>query len=99
MSVYNGVAGVARMFGAPVPSVPEEWRAGAQASVELLKQESSVEAFGVVHAEVKAADEKKESVRGASLRELQSFFTTHDQSKGFAGLRPGCLGQAKLAQS
>ena len=38
MSVYNGVAGIARMFGAPVPSVPEEWRKGAQSSVEMLKQ-------------------------------------------------------------
>ena len=38
MSLYNGVAGVARMFGAPAPSVPEEWRKGAQSSVEMLKQ-------------------------------------------------------------
>ena len=26
------------MFGAPVPSVPEEWRKGAHSSVEMLKQ-------------------------------------------------------------
>ena len=38
MSVYNGVAGIARMFGAPVLSVPEEWRKGAHSSVEMLKQ-------------------------------------------------------------
>ena len=38
MSLYNGVGGIARMFGAPVPSVPEEWRKGAQSSVEMLKQ-------------------------------------------------------------
>ena len=38
MSLYNGVAGVARMFGAPAPSVPEQWRTGAQSSVEMLKQ-------------------------------------------------------------
>jgi hypothetical protein len=38
MSLYNGVVGVARMFGAPAPSVPEEWRKGAQSSVEMLKQ-------------------------------------------------------------
>ena len=30
LSVFNGVAGVARMFGAPVPSVPADWQRGAQ---------------------------------------------------------------------
>ena len=40
MSIYNGVAGVARMFCWPLPSVPEEWCDGAQASVEILKQAS-----------------------------------------------------------
>ena len=38
MSLFNGVAGVARMVGYPVPSVSEEWRKGAQSSVEMLKQ-------------------------------------------------------------
>jgi hypothetical protein len=38
MSLFNGVAGVAQMVGYPVPSVPEEWRKGAQSSVEMLKQ-------------------------------------------------------------
>ena len=38
MSLYNGLGGIARMFGAPVPKVSEEWRKGAQASVKMLKQ-------------------------------------------------------------
>ena len=38
MSLYNGVAGVAQMVGYPVPKVCEEWRKGAQSSVEMLKQ-------------------------------------------------------------
>ena len=57
LSVFNGVAGVARMFGAPVPSVPADWQRGAQKSVELLKQESSVEAFGAVHASTAEGNE------------------------------------------
>ena len=40
MSLYNGVGGVARMFGVPLPSVPEDWRKGAQSSLNLLKQVS-----------------------------------------------------------
>ena len=38
ITLYNGVGGVARMFGAPVPSVTEKWRKGAQSLVEVLKQ-------------------------------------------------------------
>ena len=47
-SLVNGVSGVVRLFGYPCPKVPEAWREGAQNSVEVLKQESSVEAFGAV---------------------------------------------------
>ena len=38
MSLYNGVAGVAQMVGYPFPKVSEQWRKGAQSSVEMLKQ-------------------------------------------------------------
>ena len=38
MSLFNGAAGVARMVGYPLPSVPEEWCKGAQSSVEMLEQ-------------------------------------------------------------
>jgi serine/threonine protein kinase/ankyrin repeat protein len=93
MSIYNGTAGVARMFGYPVPKVPEAWSKGAQESIELLKQESSVEDFGVVHAEVKEGTEEEKSVRGASLREFVDFMTKNDpglstnKSGHFAGLK------------
>jgi len=93
MSIYNGTAGIARAFGYPVPKVPKAWRDGARESIELLKQESSVEQFGVVHAEVKKAGEDTATVRGKSLRELQDFFAANDpglksgKQGDFAGLR------------
>ena len=87
MSLFNGVAALPRMFGAPVPSIPEEWRKAAQTSVEILKQESSVEAFGAVHASAMDAGEKAETMRGAALRDLQRFFETHDKDRRYAGLR------------
>ena len=49
-------------------------------------QESSVEKFGAVHAKVQEGDNKQETTRGASLRELQHFFEKEDSSKGYAGL-------------
>ena len=49
-------------------------------------QESSVEKFGAVHNKLKDVG-KDETVRGASLRELQRFFEAHDKDKGYAGLR------------
>ena len=42
-------------------------------------QESSVEKFGAVHAKVKEGHNEEETTRGASLRELKSFFKEHDQ--------------------
>jgi len=88
MSLYNGAAGIARMFGAPVPKVPEKWRTGAQSSIEVLKQESSVEKFGVVHNEViTTGNNQQQSVRGHSFRELKSFFEEHDKDRTFAELR------------
>ena len=87
MSAYQGVAGIARMFGYPLPLVPEKWRKAAQGTVELLKQESSVASFGAIHEKVKDKDEANQTVRGASLRELEAFFAEKDASKGYAGLR------------
>jgi hypothetical protein len=37
-SLVNGVSGIARMFGYPLPMVPETLRSQAQESVKLLKQ-------------------------------------------------------------
>jgi serine/threonine protein kinase len=93
MSIYNGAAGLAKMFGYPAPIVPKAWAEGAQESVELLKQESSVEQFGVVHAEVQGGTEESKSVRGASLREFMDFMSKNDpglkdgKSGDFAGLQ------------
>ena len=86
-SLVNGVAGVVRLFGYPCPKVPEAWREGAQNSVEVLKQESSVEAFGAVHEKVQDGGEETETVRGAALRELEAFFKEKDSDKDYAGLR------------
>ena len=87
MSAYQGVAGVARMFGYPLPLVPEKWRKAAQGTVDLLKQDSSVAAFGAINEKVKDTDEKAKTVRGASLRELERFFKENDSDKLYAGLR------------
>ena len=87
MSLYNGVSGVARMFGAPVPTVPDEWCKGAGKTINMLKQRSSVEAFGVVQDGTMGSDEESKTVRGASLRELQRFLGEMDVDRAFAGLR------------
>ena len=86
-SLVNGVSGVVRLFGYPCPKVPEAWREGAQNSVDVLKQESSVEAFGAVHEKVQDGGEETETVRGAALRELVAFFAEKDRDGEYAGLR------------
>ena len=86
MSLVNGVAGVVRLFGVPAPAVPEAWREGAATSVEILKQESSVENFNAVHeALLDEGDEKKEmTLRGAALRDLRRLLER--ELPEFAGL-------------
>lgn len=75
------------MFGYPLPLVPEKWRKAAQGTVDLLKQDSSVAAFGAINEKVKDTDEANKTVRGASLRELEEFFKEKDSKKLYAGLR------------
>ena len=87
MSIYNGSVGIARMFGVPLPSIPDSWKEGLWESVELLKHESSVTAFGAVHEKVKDGDAVAETVRGVSLRELTVFFRKYDAVGQYAGLR------------
>ena len=48
-------------------------------------QESSVEKFGAVHAQLEKGG--KTTTRGESLRDLQRFLGEHDVNKGYAGLR------------
>ena len=86
-SLVNGVSGVVRMFGYPFPSVPEKLREGAEQSVEVLKQESSVEKFGAIQEHVETQDEQATSVRGASLRELEKFLAKEDPRSTYAGLQ------------
>merc|ERR1719469_1584127 len=78
MSIYNGAAGVARMFGFPVPKVPKEWSKGAQESVNILKKKSSVEDYDAVQEVVDSNCKKSDSLRGASLRKFKDFMNAHD---------------------
>ena len=93
MCFYNGTAGLVRMFGYPAPKVPKEWSKGAQETVELLKQESSVGEFSVLHEEVKEGSGEKKSVRGKSLRTFVDFLKEKDpglkvgKTGHFAGLQ------------
>ncbi len=94
LSICDGVAGLARMYGyPPVPKVPEALSKGAREIVELLKQDSLLEDFGVVHEQVKGGGEEHVSVFGPSLREFRNFLDLNDpglkQSEGgdFAGMR------------
>eukprot|EP00956_Cyclotella_meneghiniana_P002070 scaffold2314_cov55-Cyclotella_meneghiniana.AAC.6 len=93
LSICNGAAGLARIFFPGVPKVPKTVLKGARETVKLLKQESSVEEFAVVHKEVKGGTEEKKSVRGVSLREFEDFLNKNDpglkedKSGDFAGLQ------------
>ena len=72
-SLVNGVAGVVRLFGRPCSCVPDAGERARRDSVEILKQESSVERFAAVHEKVQEGDEATERTRGGALRDLEDF--------------------------
>lgn len=90
MSLYNGTAGLCRMFGCPIPEVSESMQKSMRESVHILKQKSSVQTFKTVHAKVEDNDEEVKTVRGECLRELERFFKEYDSENTFAGLRRIC---------
>jgi len=79
MSLYHGVAGLARMFGCPVSELTDEIRQEAQGRVNKLKDERNVSPFGVLDNDWKEIINYKEqflqkdSVRCKSLRALSQF--------------------------
>ena len=101
-SLLNGVSGVAALCGSPVvPRVPEAWRREGDACVKRLKQPSSADDFGAVHAlamqaleasqgagpsaQEGAASVASKTVRGLGLRELQRFLDEKDPTQTYAG--------------
>ena len=61
----NGVAKIGRLFGLPVPAVPNEWLASANDMVgSLANQESSVADFACIDAVLTADDKAVLSVNG-----------------------------------
>ncbi len=89
LKVYNGAAGIANIFGIPLPKA--ELGEGVSGKVDsILGHESCGPAFEAALDEMGSLGEgeqpKAKSVRGAGLRELKSFFTTADPDSKFAGL-------------
>ena len=86
MSLYNGVGGICKMFGIPVPTLSESDQKHLRESVHILKQKSSVETFAAVHEKVEEKDGQSKTVRGRCLKELETFLHKYDKDKSFAGL-------------
>ena len=87
MSLYNGTAGICRMFGFPFPKVPDSILSDMKEDVLILKQKNSVEAYNAVSQKVEDGDDRSKTVRGSDLKELEKFFEKYDKDKTYAGLR------------
>lgn len=99
-AVVNGVAGLGRCLGYPVPTIPADLMDRASRIVGNLGQESSVAEYEVLQGQVTetlaalkvssdgaTAKLKHQNVRGAALRDLENFFATEVRSKNFSGLQ------------
>ena len=75
MFTFNGAAGIARMFGYPVPQAPEWLVNITEQSIDFVKKGSNVAAFSHLHSEAKSTDRptSNKTVRGDYLLQLQSL--------------------------
>jgi serine/threonine protein kinase len=93
MKAVNGVAGIGRAFGLPLPAIPESWGSVVSDAVDALGRDSSVVHYGALQSRLDnaAAGESTvaKGVRGTALRQLEQFLGEHDEKKDWAGLQQG----------
>ena len=102
-AVVNTVAGIGRCLGYPLPTIPADLMERAGRIVGNMGQESSVAEYSVLQGQVtemltslkanaktagaNAAKPAQQNVRGAALRDLETFFATEVRSRNFSGLQ------------
>jgi hypothetical protein len=86
--LLNGAAGIARLLGYPVPTIPSSILDRAQSAVDRFQQASSVASFDCLQTALdsSAAEGSKGSgdtktVRGKALRDLEAFYTQNGGQK------------------
>jgi serine/threonine protein kinase len=94
-AALNGVSGIARLLGYPLPCIPEEYMEMANKAVGKFDNKSSVAEFDTIQSCLDSKPQENgsngeranESARGAPLRELARFLLQHDPKRTYSGLR------------
>ena len=93
VAVVNGLSGIARLLGYPLPSIPQEYMDTAKKAVGSLSKESSVAEFDVLQQRLDGLKSDtsdklpQEMTRGSSLREFFRFLRENDSNCTFSGLQ------------
>ena len=83
----NGLGGLGRMLGYPIPKIPSEVIDGCGSTVDFLRQGSSVEDYALVEEKLAAKDgQPTEKVKGHLQREFKKFVDENDPDHDWAGL-------------
>ena len=86
-AAINGISGMGRMFGYPLPKVPESCIGGLKNAVGSLEEESSVASYRLVEAQLQTGNrENSTKVEGSCLREFEKFLEENDPKHDWAGL-------------
>ena len=93
--LVNGLSGIARLLGYPLPSIPTEYMDVARKVVGGLSQKSSIEEFDLLqdrldsmnHQTGEEVGDTREDARGAPLREFVRFLLEKDEKCTFSGLQ------------
>eukprot|EP01035_Chromulina_nebulosa_P019379 gene19379-25247_t len=94
ISMINGLSGIARCFGYPVPSISTECMSSLNTFVNSLDGETSISQYELLQEKALSCydesitkESKPTSVRGPALRELENFLLLSDPLKKFSSLR------------
>ncbi|GMH48324.1 hypothetical protein TrVE_jg9366 [Triparma verrucosa] len=92
-TLLTGTASVGRLFGFPVPTVPEALTGAVESAVKVSEGGSNLAGdFDKLNACVEdtvegEGEEAKKSIRGALLREFGQLLEQYDTKKDYCGLR------------
>ena len=92
MRILNGIGGLARIFGVPVPTVPDDLFKSGNDTLKNWGKGSNVAEYNILQTCVESEENEIEiqTTRGNELREFERFLEKEDNLHTYSGLQRVC---------
>ena len=90
MRILNGVGGLARIFGVPVPTVPDSLFKSGDETLKNWGKGSTVAEYNILQTCVENEENEIQTTRGKELREFERFLENEDNLHTYSGLQRVC---------